>query len=140
MSITNERKQELIKEYQAKDGDTGVAGGPNRDHYRTHYKPHRTFSDPQERPSFASWVADFGRPTAAAIGLSAAQERRALSDPDCQPRHPSIGKNRYDRAARNSFLLDTARAPYVQVKRIRKWGTAIRRFHNVCLGIGPGRT
>ena len=52
MSITNERKQELIKEYQAKEGDTGspevqIAILSERiknltEHFQTHTKDHHS--------------------------------------------------------------------------------------------------
>ena len=85
MSITPERKQELIKEYGLQEGDTGspevqIAIITERVKNLTeHLKEHK------KRCALASWPADAGCTASLAIGLRATQGRRALSQPHCSP-------------------------------------------------------
>ena len=82
MSITAERKQALITEYGAKEGDTGSARSPGGDTERAHPQPHRSLVDSQEGFPLAARPAGHGRSAASAVGLSEAIERGTLRDVD----------------------------------------------------------
>ena len=86
MSITPDRKIEVIKEYSTKEGDTGSPRGSGCDFKRADRQSHRASQGSSKGFRLAPRSVDDGRPKAASARLSQAERCGTLSKIDRPPR------------------------------------------------------
>ena len=137
MSLATDKKAEIVNKFQTHDHDTGSARGSDRASDRENHLPYRALQDARQRPSLAPRSAPYGLEAPPPVGLSQANQSRAVSqsrrrtqpskvkrDP-CHPRPTIIRFLIFDSRARASKL-----APGNRGSRRTK-GSAFRRTYAV---------